>query len=466
MFRSVAMLSSHQLYPIKVIENANIDVTTADHRLGLERMAGARHNLQLAITTAHAGGGPRGIQRHTVRNKKLLPRVRLNMIRDPDSLFLELGVLVGLGMDYGHVPAGGLVSYISQVHGHYCLMSCSEATFKGGTLFPISVEKQIRLQQLVHLNLLPGIYLVDSGGAFLPLQAEIFPDRNHGGRMFRNEAILSAKGVPQIAVVCGSSTAGGAYAPAMAEEASIVHRLGTIFLGGPPLVRAATGEVVTEEELGGADLHCRVSGVTDFFAETEEEAFQQCRENMYMLGPPQPRNLYPPTQPVYNNPEQLSALAGKLTISKSDMLAILAHILDGSMFKEFKGKYGHNLLAGFGFLKGQAVGVLANAGPLSKEDAEKGAHHILLCERRGIPLLFLQNSTGQPLTLPDDQGCPGELIKARSKMIAAHSCFPLPKVSLNVGGCFGDDNFTMVTVLSLFTLDFVKLTFDKAQFGL
>ncbi|XP_023214965.1 methylcrotonoyl-CoA carboxylase beta chain, mitochondrial-like isoform X2 [Centruroides sculpturatus] len=429
---------STKLPSFKVLDGS-IDSQSSEFRTSVEKSNRIHLCLKSVQDMALAGGSEKAIKKHVNVKKKLLIRHRLQKLFDPESPFLEIGLLAGLGMDYGNISAAGLVVAIGQIHGHYCLAGGSDATVKGGTFFPIGVEKNIRSQKICSINRIPGVILIDSGGAFLPLQSEVFPDRDHGGRTFRNEAVGSAKGIPQIAIVCGSSTAGGAYAPTMAEEAIIVDRIGTIFLGGPPLVKAATGEVVTEEELGGADLHCRVSGCTDYFAETEDEAIEMCREsiltfNLEKFAPP-PEYL----EPVYSAAE-LNGIAGKNIIGKSDMFAIISRIVDGSGFKEFKSKFGSHLITGFAFLKGYLIGLLANSGPITSADAQKGAHFIHLCQKRLIPMIFLQNS-GIPEKL--DYNLQGNILKDRAKMIAAHSCANVPKITINVGGCHSDENFTM-----------------------
>lgn len=419
--------------------NGKLNEHEFDVQAAVNTSKNANKALKMLSDFSKAGGGPKAIHRHTVLNKKVLVRDRLKLLFDPESTFLEIGLLAGMSMDYGNIPAAGSVTGIGKIHGHFCLVGASDATVKGGTYFPITIVKQIRFQELSYLNKLPCIYLVDSGGAFLPLQAEIFPDRDHGGRAFYNEALLSSKGIPQIALVCGSSTAGGAYCPTMAEEAIIVKNIGVIFLGGPPLVKAATGEIVTEQELGGADMHCSISGCTDYYAENEEEAFEMCRESVITLNLPQHPIANSFKEPLYPA-EDLNILSGKEFLSKADMYLILSRVLDGSMLKEFKAKYGAHLITGFGFLHGQMVGIIANCGSLTSEDALKGAHFIHLCDNRQIPLIFLQNSSRE---VPNNANLQGVILKDRSKMVAAHSCAQVPKIAMCVGGCFADDNFTM-----------------------
>ncbi|GBN33714.1 putative methylcrotonoyl-CoA carboxylase beta chain, mitochondrial [Araneus ventricosus] len=386
-----------------------------------------------------AGGGPKGIHRHVVKNKKLLVRDRLKLLFDSHSPFLEIGLFAGLFMDYGNIPAASTVIGIGKIHGQFCIVGANDATVKGGTFFPVTVTKQIRMQQLAYLNKLPCIYLVDSGGAFLPLQADIFPDRDHGGRTFYNEAVMSSIGIPQIAVVCGSSTAGGAYCPTMAEEAVIVKQSGVIFLGGPPLVKAATGETVSEQDLGGAMMHCSISGCTDYYAESEEEAFEMCRESVLTLNSPVYSKPNSYEEPLYSQ-KDLLLISGKDKLYKEDMYIILSRILDGSMFKEFKAKFGTNLITGFGYIHGMLVGMLANCNALTFQDAQKGAHFIQICDKRNIPLCFLQNSGEFEDAINDSTN---DTLNCRAKMVTAHSCSKIPKITLCINGCYEDDNFTM-----------------------
>ncbi|KAG8192838.1 hypothetical protein JTE90_014618 [Oedothorax gibbosus] len=400
------------------------------------------HKLGILSQFAKAGGGPKAIHRHTVVNKKVLVRERLKLLLDDDSPFLEIGLLAGMFMDYGSIPTAGTVVGIGKIHDHFCIIGANDATVKGGAFFPITVVKQLRMQQLAYLNKLPCIYLVDSGGAFLPLQSEIFPDRDHGGRTFYNEAILSSLGIPQIAVVCGSSTAGGAYCPTMAEEAIIVNKSGIIFLGGPPLVKAATGEIVSEQDLGGAMMHCSISGCTDYFAENEEEAFDMCRDSVSTFNK---SSWVKPTsfeEPLYSG-DDLSIISGKNCLSKEDMYIILSRILDGSKFKEFKAKFGCNLITGYGHIHGILVGILANSGALTFQDAQKGAHFIQVCSKRNIPLCFFQNSGYLEKDEINVDSALYDSVKWTAKMSSMHSCAKVPKISLCVNSCHADDNFSM-----------------------
>lgn len=427
-----------KLSSFKVIDGS-LDTQNSEFKISLNKSNIMHSCLKSVQDLALAGGSEKSIKKHVHVKKKLLIRHRLQKLFDSESPFLEIGLLAGLGMEYGNIPAAGLVAAIGQIHGHYCIVGGSDATVKGGTFFPITIEKNVRIQKIGFINRLPGVMLIDSGGAFLPLQSEVFPDKEHGGRTFRNEAVGSSIGIPQIALVCGNSTAGGAYAPTMAEEAIIVNKIGTIFLAGPPLVKAATGEIVTEEELGGADLHCRISGCTDYFADTEEEAIEMCRESILTFNL---KKFDPPAdylEPLYPS-DDLKGIAGKRIIDKKDSYAIISRIVDGSGFKEFKSKFGSHLITGYAFLKGYLVGLLINYGPISSADAQKAAHFIQLCQNRMIPMIFLQNS-GIPEKL--DNYIQGHILKDRAKMIAAHSCATVPKITINVGGCYSDENFTM-----------------------
>ncbi|KAK8384186.1 hypothetical protein O3P69_009137 [Scylla paramamosain] len=393
-----------------------------------------------------AGGGEKGIALHVKKNRKMLPRDKLKHILDPDSDFLELSLLAGLGMEYGDVPAAGSITGIGRIHGTYCLVSSSDGTVKSGTFFPITVTKNLRAMAISGTNHLPLVHIVDSAGGFLPKQAELFADKNHGGRAFYTEAVLSAAGVPQIAAVCGSCTAGGAYQPAMCEDVVIVSGIGTIFLGGPPLVKAATGEVISAEELGGGLLHSRTSGVTDYLAETEQEAFEVVRDVVATLGiEPVPESSSP--QDDAWNTALLDALSGLESISRQQMYGIIGRIVDGARFREFKQLFGSNLVTGYAMIEGKCVGVLGNAGPLTYQDGLKGSHFLQLCQQRQLPLVFLQNSGSKEA---HDSAWLGEgreeqhlSLRGRAAMMAALACITVPKIAINVGGCHADDNYTM-----------------------
>lgn len=412
-----------------------------------------------ALQHIREGGGHHAVERHRRRNK-MLPRERIDAIMDAGSPFLEFSPLAGHGM-YGaeQVPAGGIVTGIGQVHGRLVAIAANDATVKGGSYYPITVKKHLRLQEIAASCRLPCLYLVDSGGANLPRQADVFPDKEHFGRIFYNQANMSAAGIPQIALVLGSCTAGGAYVPAMADESVIVKGNGTVFLGGPPLVRAATGEVVGQEELGGAALHCGTSGVTDHFAQDEAHALALARSiiasscstarhsrSASMAGMPLP-SACAWDEPLYPA-EELRAL-GEVPGAESskgqgggpmDPRAICARILDGSRFDEFKANYGTTLVTGFGTLYGQPVGVVANMGVLHSASALKGAHFVQLCAQRAIPLLFLQNITGFMVGRSAEAG---GIAKDGAKMVMAVACAKVPKITVIWGGSFGAGNYSM-----------------------
>src|SRR4051794_33101358 len=363
-------------------------------RANRDRMDGLVAELRQEVERIRAGGGAQARHRHLARNK-LLPRDRIRGLIDPASPFLELSQLAAHGMYGGDIPAAGIITGIGRVMGRECMIVANDATVKGGTYFPVTVKKHLRAQEIAQQNRLPCVYLVDSGGANLPNQDEVFPDREHFGRIFYNQANLSAAGIPQVAVVMGSCTAGGAYVPAMSDEAVIVRDQGTIFLGGPPLVRAATGEVVTAEELGGGDVHTRISGVADHLAEDDAHALAIARRIVGHLNRPKRigldvREPCPPLHPA----EDLYGLIPEDLRQPFPMRDLLARLLDGSELDEFKARYGPTLITGFAHLMGYPVGVIANDGILFSESAQKGAHFVELCCQRGVPLLFLQNISG------------------------------------------------------------------------
>ncbi|XP_051868794.1 methylcrotonoyl-coenzyme A carboxylase 2 isoform X2 [Pristis pectinata] len=390
------------------------------------------------------GGDEKAILRHTQRNKKLLVRERLRLLLDTEEI-LELSPFAGMGMPYGDIPAAGCITGIGKVNGVWCVFIANDATVKGGTVYPVTVKKQLRAQDIAIQNGLPCIYLVDSGGAFLPLQAEIFPGENHGGRAFYNEAMMSAAGIPQVAVVCGSCTAGGAYVPTMADETVMVDKIGTIFLAGPPLVKAATGEDATPEELGGATVHAKVSGCIDHFAATEEEAYKCTRNIIATLNLELPPNM--PTdfeEPLYAA-EELNGLAPKDYTHTLNIELVLSRLTDGSKFLEFKALYGTTLVTGFAQIKGYLVGIVANNGELTHNASLKGSHFVQLCDQRGIPIIFLQNTrpnvtvTG---TLPKAEDVTNQL-KAQGSMMASVACASVPKITIVIGGCYGGESFAM-----------------------
>ncbi|KAM9476245.1 biotin-dependent 3-methylcrotonyl-coenzyme A carboxylase beta1 subunit isoform 2-T2 [Clarias gariepinus] len=394
--------------------------------------------------TALKGGGENAIARHTQRNKKMLVRERLHMLLDDDD-YLELSLFAGLGLPYGDIISASCLTGIGKINGLWCVFTAIDATVKGGTAYPITVKKQLRAQEVAIQNRLPCVYLVDSGGAFLPLQADIFPDKNHGGRIFYNEAIMSAMKIPQVAVVCGSCTAGGAYVPVMAEEAIIVHRIGTLFLGGPALVKAATGEEVTAEDLGGARLHSEVSGCVDHFAAVESEAYECTRNIISTLNFKLPEEDSTEIEEPLYNPEDLMGLAPRSYNFSMDVKLIVSRLTDGSRFQEFKSFYGRTLLTGFAKIKGHLVGVVANNGRLTYEACLKGTHFVQLCDQRDIPLIFLQNTAPEPLhTLSRDKAESNTMVlKALGSMMSAVACASTPKITVVIGGCHGGDSYAM-----------------------
>lgn len=421
----------------------SLDTGSDAYAASLSSMSRLLQDMMREMETIHAAGGEAAIKRHRQRGK-LLPRERIDALLDEGSPFLELSPLAGRGL-YGkeHVPAGGVVTGIGRVHGRLVAVVANDATVKGGTYFPITVKKHLRLQEVASSCRLPCVYLVDSGGANLPRQADVFPDRDHFGRIFYNQARLSAAGVPQIAVVMGSCTAGGAYVPAMSDEAVIVRGNGTIFLGGPPLVKAATGEEVSAEELGGALLHCTTSGVTDHLAQDERHALAIARDIIANLGPssggaPSPPHPAPWSEPLFP-PEELRGIVPAAR-QAWDMRALLARVLDGSRFEEFKSNYGRTLITGFGSLYGMPVGVVANDGVLLSEAALKGTHFIELCAQRGVPLLFMQNITGFMVGKKYEAG---GIAKDGAKMVRAVANAAVPKITVVVGGSFGAGNYGM-----------------------
>ena len=408
--------------------------------------AHAAHHRQLAaelerrLARAAGGGGDKARQRHTERGK-LLARDRIDALLDPGSAFLEIAPLAAEEMYDGAAPAAGMVCGIGRVMGQEVVVVANDATVKGGTYFPVTVKKHLRAQEIARENHLPCIYLVDSGGAFLPLQDEVFPDREHFGRIFYNQARLSAQNIPQIAVVMGSCTAGGAYVPAMCDESVIVREQGTIFLGGPPLVKAATGEVVDAEALGGADVHTAVSGVADHYAEDDAHALQIARD---IVGHLNRRKQLPvatrqPREPLYPA-DELYGIVPADTRRPFDIREVIARLVDGSEFEEFKARYGKTLVTGFAHLHGYPVGIVANNGILFGESALKGAHFIELCNQRGIPLVFLQNITGFMVGRKYENA---GIAKDGAKMVTAVACSSVPKFTVVIGGSFGAGNSAM-----------------------
>ncbi|MEU9029795.1 carboxyl transferase domain-containing protein [Streptomyces sp. NPDC048383] len=396
--------------------------------------------LRARLDAARLGGGERARARHTARGK-LLPRDRVDTLLDPGSPFLELAPLAAEGMYGGAAPAAGVIAGIGRVSGRECVIVANDATVKGGTYYPMTVKKHLRAQEVALENRLPCLYLVDSGGAFLPMQDEVFPDREHFGRIFYNQARMSGAGIPQIAAVLGSCTAGGAYVPAMSDEAVIVRGQGTIFLGGPPLVKAATGEVVTAEELGGGEVHSRVSGVTDHLAEDDAHALRIVR-NIVATLPERgalPWSVEAPEEPKVD-PYGLYGAVPVDSRTPYDAREIIARVVDGSRFQEFKAEYGQTLVTGFARIHGHPVGIIANNGILFSESAQKGAHFIELCDQRGIPLLFLQNISGFMVGRDYEAG---GIAKHGAKMVTAVACTRVPKLTVVVGGSYGAGNYSM-----------------------
>jgi len=396
--------------------------------------------LRARLETVRQGGGPRYRKRHEEQGK-LFVRERIERLLDPGSPFLELSPLAAWGMYDDEAPSAGIVCGIGRVSEREVMIIANDATVKGGSYLPLTVKKHLRAQEIAQENFLPCIYLVDSGGAFLPLQDQVFPDKEHFGRIFYNQARMSALGIPQIAAVMGSCTAGGAYVPAMSDEAIIVKGYGTIFLGGPPLVKAATGEEVTPEELGGADVHTRKSGVADHYAEDDDHAIEICRGIVETLNFQKHLSVEvaPPEEPLYPA-EEIYGILPRSFRETYDAREIIARIVDGSKFREFKARYGTTLVCGFARIHGYPVGVIANNGILFSESALKGTHFIELCSQRGIPLLFLQNVTGFMIGKEYEAG---GIAKDGAKMVHAVANAQVPKLTIIVGGSFGAGNYGM-----------------------
>src|SRR5438477_977897 len=387
------------------------------------------------------GGGEAALEKHRSRGK-LTARERVDRLVDPGSAFLELNALAAWDMYERAAPAAGIVTGIGVVEGRECVIVANDATVKGGTYFPLTVKKHLRAQQIAEENRLPCLYLVDSGGAFLPLQDEVFPDRDHFGRIFFNQAQMSAKGIPQIAVVMGSCTAGGAYVPAMSDETVIVRGTGTIFIGGPPLVKAATGQDVTAEELGGADVHARRSGVADHYAISDDHALAVTRgivRNLHTRRPEPPWDVAVPEPPALD-PGELYGLVPEDFRHQTDARELIARIVDGSRFQEFKALYGETLVTGFARIEGMPVGILANNGVLFAESAQKGAHFVELCCKRRVPLVFLQNITG---FMAGAEYEPGGIARDGAKLVMAVANARVPKFTVVTGGSFGAGNYAM-----------------------
>ena len=419
---------------------SQISSSSDDFRRNADAMAELVADLEAKRATAALGGPERARERHLKRGK-LLPRDRVTRLLDPGSPFLELSPMAAYGMYDDDIHAAGVITGIGRVEGRECVIVCNDATIKGGTYYPMTVKKHLRAQEVALQNRLPCIYLVDSGGANLPNQTDVFPDREHFGRIFYNQANMSAAGIPQIAVVMGSCTAGGAYVPAMADETIMVRNQATIFLAGPPLVKAATGEVVTAEELGGADVHCKTSGVADHYAENDEHALSIARRcvanlNWRKLGQLQTRE---PRAPLYAANELYGVIPAQAK-QPYDVREVIARLVDGSEFDEFKALFGTTLVCGFAHLHGYPIAILANNGILFAEAAQKGAHFIELACQRGIPLLFLQNITGFMVGQKYEAG---GIAKHGAKLVTAVACAQVPKFTVLIGGSFGAGNYGM-----------------------
>ncbi|GGD40891.1 acetyl-CoA carboxylase subunit beta [Microbacterium faecale] len=417
-----------------------VDATSEDGERRAAAMRTLVDDLRERLAAAASGGSERARERHLARGK-LLPRDRIDRLLDVGSPFLEISPLAATGCYDDEAPAAGVIAGIGSVSGRRCMIVANDATVKGGTYYPLTVKKHLRAQAIANENRLPCVYLVDSGGAYLPLQDEVFPDREHFGRIFYNQARMSAAGIAQIACVMGSSTAGGAYVPAMSDETVIVAEQGTIFLGGPPLVKAATGEEVTAEELGGGELHTTVSGVADHLADDDEHALRIVRDIVATL-PPDPDAPWPvaePREPAVDPAALYAAVPADLH-TPYEVREVIARLVDGSEFTEFKAGFGTTLVTGFASIFGHPVGIVANSGVLFSESAQKGAHFIELCDQRGIPLVFLQNITGFMVGAEYERG---GIAKHGAKMVTAVSCARVPKLTVVIGGSFGAGTYSM-----------------------
>jgi len=419
---------------------SRLDPRGATFARNREAMVALVADLREKIATVEQGGGEAARARHVARGK-LLPRERVRTLLDPGSPFLELSQLAAFGMYDGNIASAGIVTGVGRVAGRECVIVCNDATVKGGTYFPMTVKKHLRAQEVARENGLPCIYLVDSGGANLPNQTDVFPDREHFGRIFYNQATLSAAGIPQIAVVMGSCTAGGAYVPAMCEESIIVRDQGTIFLAGPPLVKAATGEIVTAEELGGADVHTRISGVADHFAQNDHHALAIARRIVGNLNARKRVELdvVSPEPPKFPADELYGVINADIR-KPYDVREVIARIVDGSDLDEFKARYGTTIVTGFARIFGYPVGIVANNGVLFSESALKAAHFIELCAARRIPLVFLQNVTGFMVGRKYEAG---GIARDGAKMVTAVSCAQVPKFTVIIGGSYGAGNYGM-----------------------
>ena len=420
--------------------NSSLSPNSEGFARNREANLAALHVIEEAAALAAAGGGEAARERHVSRGK-LLPRERVARLLDPGTPFLEIGATAAHGMYDGAAPCAGVIAGIGRVAGNEVMVVCNDATVKGGTYYPMTVKKHLRAQEIALQNRLPCIYLVDSGGANLPNQDEVFPDRDHFGRIFYNQANMSAAGIPQIAVVMGSCTAGGAYVPAMSDEAIIVREQGTIFLAGPPLVKAATGEVVSAEELGGGDVHTRLSGVADHLAENDTHALALARRIASNLNRRKPQQaVLGETRPPAYDPEEILGVVPANPREPYDIREVIARVVDGSEFDEFKARYGQTLVCGFCHVHGMPAGIIANNGVLFSESAMKGAHFVELCSQRKIPLVFLQNITGFMVGRKYEAG---GIAKDGAKLVTAVATTAVPKITFLVGGSFGAGNYGM-----------------------
>ncbi|MEB2285405.1 MAG: acyl-CoA carboxylase subunit beta [Myxococcales bacterium] len=419
---------------------SRIRTTTPEFRENAAAMQAAVGDLRRRLEQARAGGGPEARARHTERGK-LTARDRIDGLLDPDTAFLELSPLAAHGMYDGNAPGASLITGVGTIHGRPAVIVANDATVKGGTYYPITVKKHLRAQEIALENRLPCVYLVDSGGAFLPLQAEVFPDREHFGRIFYNQARMSAAGIPQVAIVMGSCTAGGAYVPAMSDEVVIVENQGTIFLGGPPLVKAATGEEVSAEDLGGGDVHTRISGVSDHLAADDRHALAIARQLFTTLPEPPllPVARETPEDPAYD-PAELYGIVPKDPRKQYDVRELIARLVDGSRFHEFKARYAPTVVTGFAHLHGYPVGIIGNNGALFSESALKATHFVELCCARKVPLLFLQNITGFMVGKTYEHG---GIAKDGAKMVNAVANARVPKLTVVVGNSYGAGNYGM-----------------------
>ncbi|WP_323919032.1 carboxyl transferase domain-containing protein [Aeromonas caviae] len=423
--------------------HSRLDAASPDYEANRAAMQALVDDLNARLEEIAQGGGAANNARHQARGK-LLPRERIDQLLDPGSPFLELSALAGWQVYDEPVPAAGILTGIGRVSGRLCMLVVNDATVKGGTYYPLTVKKHLRAQAIAERLRLPCLYLVDSGGAFLPMQDEVFPDREHFGRIFYNQARMSAQSIPQLAVVMGLCTAGGAYVPAMADESIMVREQATLFLAGPPLVKAATGEEISAEALGGAEVHCVHSGVADHMARDDAHALAIARTLVSNLGDSQTAASPAPSAPSYDEPhypiEELYGLVGTSLKRPYDARELIARLVDGSVFDEFKALFGTTLVTGFSRIEGMQVGILANNGVLHSDSAQKGAHFIQLCNQRGIPLLFLQNITGFMVgSTAEKEG----IAKHGAKLVTAVACSRVPKITLIVGGSFGAGNYGM-----------------------